>query len=181
MQIVLLNGSPRRKGNTRIALNQIISGIQTNIPSSGFEFVDVANLHLMGCTNCEACKTNGGVCIHEDDSADLMEKIAAGDLIIFGTPVYWWGISAQLKLAIDKFHSRTELFQTQHKRVGLVVIGASSVPDFQYQLICEQFECTCEYRGWEIIFEESISAFAEGEVSENAKVMERLGELWTLL
>jgi len=179
MQIVILNGSPRRNGNTRTALTQIISGIQKNIPSAEFELIDVADLHLMGCTNCDACKTNGGVCIQEDDSAKLIEKIAAGDLIIFGTPVYWWGVSAQLKLAIDKFYSRAELFHTQPKRVGLVVVGASAITDIEYQLISEQFECICDYLGWSIIFDESISAFAEGDVAKNTDVMKRLEKLWT--
>jgi len=181
MQILVLNGSPRMNGNTRTALNRIIFGIKKNMPAVDVNSIDVTKLNMSGCTNCDECKCNGGVCVMQDDSAELMEKVSQADTIIVGTPVYWWGMSSQMKMVIDKFYSKDEQFHTQNKKVGIVVVGASPTDDKQYQLIGDQFRCICEYLGWRMVFDEPISAFAEDDVAANSMELFRLGELWKML
>jgi multimeric flavodoxin WrbA len=63
--------------------------------------------------------------------------------LIFGTPVYWWGISAQLKMLIDKFYSKSKQFAKQNKNRS-VSIGGAVLQDREYGLIKEQFSCICD-------------------------------------
>lgn len=84
--------------------------------------------------------------------------------MIFGTPVYWWGMSAQLKMVVDKFYSQDAQFQTMKKKVGVVAIGANELEDPQYRLIREQFSCIADYLGWELAFSLSYSAYEPGEI-----------------
>ena len=60
-------------------------------------------------------------------------------MILFATPVYWWGMSAQLKLIIDKCYCRE--LQLKNKKVDTIVVGGSPVDSIQYELIDKQFDC----------------------------------------
>ncbi len=64
-------------------------------------------------------------------------------MIIFATPVYWWGISAQLKLIIDKCYCKD--LHLKNKKVGVLVVGADSVDSIRYELIHKQFQCMADY------------------------------------
>ena len=100
--ILIVNGSPRMQGNTRKILKTLENSIQENMQAN-VEFIDICKHPLQGCINCDSCRKNGGKCVHDDDTNLLMEKVLASDVIVFGSPVYWMGITAQLKLFIDKF------------------------------------------------------------------------------
>lgn len=158
-KILFLNGSPRLKGNTRFALKTIESEINTE--KNSIEFLDVTKFEVSGCIACDACKINGGKCFRTDDTNLLVEKICEADTIIFGTPVYWWGVTAQLKALIDKFYSKmhgTEL-TGKKKKVILVSVGEDEVQAEQYKLIASQFKLICDYLGWEFILNKPISAY----------------------
>ena len=62
-----------------------------------------------------------------DESDAVIRKIAEADAVIFGTPVYWWGMSAQLKMVVDKFYSQDSQFKTMKKKIGVVVTGANGL------------------------------------------------------
>ena len=80
------------------------------------------------------------MCIRDrDDTNPTIDKITAADVILFATPVYWWGMSAQLKLIIDKCYCRG--LQLKNKKVGTIVVGGSPVDSIQYELIDKQFDC----------------------------------------
>ena len=181
MNILILNGSPRLKGNTRIALLEIENGIEKNISDKNIEFIDVTTKKLSGCMNCDACKRNAGNCITDDDSAQLVEKVFWADVIIFGTPVYWWGISSQLKMLIDKFYSKSKQLAKQSKKIGVVSIGGAVLEDREYGLIKEQFDCICDYLKWEVVFYKPISAYEAGAVVYNDETIKELSELWKKL
>lgn len=178
MKILIINGSPRLNGNTKTALKHIVNGIDENIKHSGIEILDVVKLKLSGCLNCDSCKKNGGECILPDDSSKIIEKIAAADIIIFGTPVYWWGISSQLKMIIDKFYSKSKQFHEQNKKIGIISVGASEIDDKQYKLISDQFKCICDYLGWDIILDEAISAYDLDDLKQNEEKCKELRSLW---
>lgn len=177
MKILILNGSPRLNGNTRTALNEIAQGIHTNIPDAEVEFIDVTRQKLSGCTNCDSCKKNGGDCVMPDDSAKLIKKIFDSEVVIFGTPVYFWGINAQMKMVIDKMYSRDDQFP-KDKKIGIVAVGEDALENRQYGLIREQFECICNYLGWNIVFSQSISAHKVGDLAGDKAKLQELSVLW---
>ena len=77
-------------------------------------------------------------------------------MILFATPVYWWGMSAQLKLIIDKCYCRG--LQLKNKKVGTIVVGGSPVDSIQYELIDKQFDCMAKYLSWDMLFKTSYCA-----------------------
>lgn len=126
--------------------------------------LDVCIMNLSGCCACDECKRNGGHCIRPDDSDEVIQKIVQADAVIFGTPVYWWGMSSQLKMVVDKFYAQDAEFKTMRKKIGVVEIGANTLEDPQYRLIREQFSCIGEYLGWELSFSLSFSAYEPAEI-----------------
>ena len=139
------------------------------------EFVDVTHLRVGGCLGCETCRKNGGTCVQKDDFPALLEKIRATDCILFGTPVYFWGISAQLKLCIDRLYAGGE--SIRHKKVGMVAVGADDLDGPQYRLISEQFACIAEHLSWQVLFQESVSASAPGEVLGRPDLLEKMRQI----
>ncbi|MDD3154159.1 MAG: flavodoxin family protein [Victivallaceae bacterium] len=165
MKILLINGSPRKQGNTVHALNAIAEGAQKH--GHQLEFVNVCALSLKGCINCDCCKHNGGICVLADDGAAFMEKVSQADCLIFGSPVYWWGVSGQLKLALDKFYSKDEQFHKKHKKLAVVAVGAAELDDPEYRLVADQFRCIADFLGWEFLFAEAISAAAVNDLASD--------------
>lgn len=161
MKTLILNGSPRKDGNTRYALQKLYQ----HLDPDQTEFLDVCSFKLSGCIACDGCKHNGGTCVMPDDSAAIIEKIVQADCIIFGTPVYWWGMSSQLKMVVDKFYSQDGPFKTMKKKIGLVVVGANPTTDPQYELIDRQFSCIAQYLHWDMAFQLNFSAYAPGDLS----------------
>ena len=99
MKVVLVNGSPNEKGCTYTALAEAAcelerAGIET-------EIIHIGKQAIHGCTGCGACRKLGR-CVFDDAVNALAEKIACGDGLIFGSPVYYAGISGQLKCFMDR-------------------------------------------------------------------------------
>ena len=128
MKIVIINGSARR-GNTLTAIDAFIKGASEK---NEIEIIQPDRLHIAPCKGCGVCQCYKG-CIDQDDTNPTIDKITAADVILFATPVYWWGMSAQLKLIIDKCYCRG--LQLKNKKVGTIVVGGSPVDSIQYELI----------------------------------------------
>lgn len=181
MKILMLNGSPRLTGNTRTALNEISEGILSNISGAAVEMIDITKYKLSGCTNCDSCRKNGGRCVLPDDSMEIIEKIYDSDVVIMGTPVYYWGMTAQLKMVVDKLYSKNDQLQQQEKKLGIVAVGEADLDDREYGLISEQFGCICDYLGWELVFSNSVCAFEAGDLAGDGGKLQELSGLWRLL
>ena len=87
MKIVIINGSAR-KGNTLAAINAFIKGASEK---NEIEIIEPDNLNIAPCKGCGVCQCSKG-CVDKDDTNPTIDKIAAADMILFATPVYWWGM-----------------------------------------------------------------------------------------
>lgn len=104
MNILVLNGSPRPNGNTK----KMITVFQEGAISAGHqvEIVDVCDKKINGCIACEYCHTKGnGKCIQKDDMQQVYEALERAEMLVIASPIYYHGISGQLKCAIDRFYS----------------------------------------------------------------------------
>lgn len=102
MKVVGFNGSPRKDGNTSIAIKTVFEelekeGIET-------EMIHIAEKPVYGCTACGVCKKTGdGVCIIDSDILnDCQEKMYKSDGILIGSPVYFGSVTPQTKALIDR-------------------------------------------------------------------------------
>ena len=93
-------GSPRKKGNTHILVSRILDGAQEK--GAVTEILFLNDLHIRECDGCHVC-WKGKRCSKKDDMNRIYPKIINSDIIIFGTPVYWFGPTALMKCFIDRF------------------------------------------------------------------------------
>lgn len=170
MRIVIINGSAR-KGNTLTAINAFTKGAGEK---NEIEVIAPDKLHIAPCKGCGSCECHKG-CIDKDDTNPTIDKIAAADTILFATPVYWWGISAQLKLVIDKCYCRG--LQLKNKKVGVISVGGSPVDSIQYELINKQFDCMANYLAWDMLFQKSYYATGRDDLAKDANAVKELEEL----
>ena len=93
-------GSPRKKGNTHILVSRILDGAKAE--GADTEIVFLNDLDIRECDGCHIC-WKGRQCSKKDDMNVIYPKIIESDIIIFGTPVYWYGPTALMKCFIDRF------------------------------------------------------------------------------
>lgn len=141
-RVVILVGSVRRGGNTEILAKSFADGAGKH---HEVELVSVANHRICPCIGCNSCySSEGNRCIQEDDMTVVYEKLKKADTVIIASPVYFYGISAQLKALVDRLHTpmRSEF---GIKRLGLILVGAATLPELfdpivlQYRMICSFF------------------------------------------
>ena len=99
-RILAVVGSPRRNGNTHILVSKIAEGAiaKADIVDELF----LGDLTIRECDGCHIC-WEGKECNKKDDMSAIYPKIVQSDVIIFGTPVYWYGPTALMKAFIDRF------------------------------------------------------------------------------
>ena len=99
--ILVLKSSPRQNGNSNTLAEQLTAGAQ----EAGAE-VESLMLHEMDIRPCDACDTcqETGVCIVKDDMQKIYPLLKKADAIVIASPIYWFTISAQAKLCIDRWY-----------------------------------------------------------------------------
>ena len=102
MKVLVLQGSPNTDGSTALLAAEFARGAQE--AGHDVEVVDVATLDMEPCTGCVACGY-GGPCALSDDFDGLRGKILDADALVFATPLYYYGMTAQLKAVVDRFCS----------------------------------------------------------------------------
>lgn len=104
MNILVLNGSPRPKGNTR----QMIDAFREGAEAAGHavDVMDVCKMKIGGCLACEYCHTReNGICVQKDDMHIVYGFLKKAEMLVIASPIYYHGISGQLKCVIDRFYS----------------------------------------------------------------------------
>lgn len=141
-KIVILVGSVRKNGNTELLANAFYEGAKQN---NEVEIISVADYEVNPCLGCNSCfQREGNACFQKDDMSIIYKKLSEADILIIASPVYFYGLSAQLKAVIDRLHTPLRnKFAT--KKLGLLLVAAASLPTvfdsikLQYQLILDFF------------------------------------------
>ena len=103
MKIVILNGSPRRGGNTAALAKAFTEGAE----SAGHTVVQlpVGTMNIRGCVACEACRKSGsGKCVQQDEMQSVYPDVADADMIVLASPVYFWSLTGQMQSAISRLY-----------------------------------------------------------------------------
>ena len=117
--IVILQGSPRAKGNTARLADEIAKGAGTKAKVETFF---LQSLNLAPCTACQGCQKPGSKgCVIDDDMGKIYAATQAADAIVFASPIYWFTLSAQLKTVMDRFYAlaKRDGHRFAGKRIGL--------------------------------------------------------------
>jgi len=100
VRVLGIVGSPRKGGNTDSMVKEVLSGAAEG--GAETEKVSLADLRIEPCRACDGCVK--GACLIDDDFASVAVKMRAAEAWVIGTPVYWWGPTAQTKAWIDRWY-----------------------------------------------------------------------------
>ncbi len=137
MNILILSGSPRKDGNTELLAEAFAKGASAQ---HHVEIVFVRDYKVNPCLGCNACFKTNGICAQKDDMTIIYEKMSQADMFVIASPVYFYGISAQLKAVIDRFHN--PIRDSFHiKKMALLLVGAASLPELFDAILTEYSLC----------------------------------------
>ena len=137
MNILIISGSPRKGGNTELLAEAFAKGAAEH---HQVEIVSVRDYKVNPCLGCNACFKTNGICAQKDDMPVIYEKMSQADMLVIASPVYFYGLSAQLKAVIDRFHN--PIRDTFHvKKMALLLVGAASLPELFDAILTEYILC----------------------------------------
>ena len=102
MKIIGINASPRKRANTHTLVEAVLTGAADQ--GAETRLVNLRELKINGCLGCEGCKKHLGQCVQKDDLTLLLQEMATYDAIVMGTPVYWYHVTAQFKMLVDRLY-----------------------------------------------------------------------------
>jgi multimeric flavodoxin WrbA len=134
-------GSPRRNGNTEILVDEVLKAAEENGASA--QKVILSKLDISPCRACDVCRKTGK-CVQQDDMVELFAQIEKSDVLVLGTPVYWWGPTAQFKAFLDRWYSVYDQGIFKEKETVLV-IPLEDTTESTYNPILAMFKAIMEY------------------------------------
>ena len=113
MNIVAFNGSPRKKGNTSLLLNELIRGVRE--AGNQIEEITASEVHIKPCRGCLKCNLLKRCAMKGDEWGELSEKILNANALVFVSPVYFHHLPGPLKNILDRFRSFMHVQITEHE------------------------------------------------------------------
>lgn len=99
-KVLILSSSPRRGGNSDTLCDEFMRGAVES--GNEVEKIFLRDMTIHYCTGCSTCSQHKKPCPQKDDAAAIIEKMLTADVIVLGTPVYFYAMSAQLKTFLDR-------------------------------------------------------------------------------
>jgi multimeric flavodoxin WrbA len=134
VKAIALSGSPRKDGNTDTLLRRCLAGLADR--GAEGELVRLADLDLRPCTGCGGCKRRQDrTCTIKDDGFhEVFERMAAADIIVLGSPVYFGSATAQTKILMDRagYVARSNGNLFSRKVGGPIVVARRAGQNFTY-------------------------------------------------
>ena len=172
-KIEILIGSPRKNGNTYTLAEILDKGLDKSKSTTRISFL--YDYNIKPCNDCRACKKGKMECILLDGMKELYSRIDAADIIVIGTPIYWFGPSAKTKLLLDRlrpYYANKKL--TGKKAVLLLPAGTGEI---DCDLTIEMFKRSFEALGVKLIGSVTSKAYDIGEASKDQTAIASINEL----
>ncbi|MGI6003688.1 MAG: flavodoxin family protein [Lachnospiraceae bacterium] len=146
-KIVILNGSPRKKGNT----SALVSAFREGAESAGNEIAEffLSDMDIHGCKGCFGGHSSRECpCVQKDGMADIYPKVKEADVVVLASPLYYWNVSGQLKTVIDRLFALEEgdgQMLRGHDRAGVLLMAAEG---FGFEDSRDYFDHLMEHLQW---------------------------------
>ena len=144
MKVLVLQASPNLKGSTAILVDEFCRGARE--AGHAVERVDVRKLKISPCTGCVACGYEGP-CVQHDDMDGLRARILSADMLVLATPLYYYGMTAQLKTVIDRFCSANSSITGKRMRSALLTV-AWNADDWTFEALVAHYRTLVRYLHW---------------------------------
>jgi multimeric flavodoxin WrbA len=174
-KVLIAVGSPRKGGNSATLAKQVAAGAEAT--GAQVESLRLQDLDIRPCRACDAChKGEERKCVVEDDMQALYPKLREADVLVIASPVYWFTVSAQTKLFMDRWYAleSPQGNALSGKRVGIVLSYGDSDP-FNSGAVnaLRTFQDAFGYIGAQIVGAVYGSASKAGEIAGNQALMDR--------
>lgn len=192
-KIIIVEASPREDGNSTILAREVAAGAR--FFGTQVETVHIHGMDIGPCTACNACQSSlAADCVIDDDMKAIYSRLRTADAIVYATPIYWFTVSAQIKLFMDRCYALTflgaqpaedgdgqvETFETDlgGKKFG-VVMTYGDVDPFASGAVnaIRTFQDMARYVGSELVGFVYGSAQGPGEVADNTDLMRQAFDL----
>ena len=167
-------GSPRRGGNSELALKEILGeckklGAQINL-------ILLSEKKILSCNGCLTCEESN-ICPLDDDSSEVFNTLIKSDIIIFSTPAYFDNMTGILKNFIDRTNLITN--QLKGKKAAILIVGQAD--EVSWIAAAKTLETYCKIVGIDVIGKAYGKARNIGDISSNQEFKKQLSDLILLL
>lgn len=178
--ILVVIGSPRKKGNSATLAGEVVKAARAE--GAKVETVFLQGLDIKPCTACDSCRRKlRKDCIIDDDMRPLYAKLKAADAIVIASPIYWFTVSAQTKLFMDRWYALggDEGYSAlKGKKFGVVLAYADADPfSSGAGNALRTFQDTFRYLDADLVGTVYGSAWKAGEIRANEAVMKAASDL----
>ncbi|MFC2033303.1 flavodoxin family protein [Chloroflexota bacterium] len=174
-KILVVMGSPRKEGNSAILAHSVIAGAKS--AGADVEGVYLHEMNIKPCDACEACRKNDNrECIIDDHMQELYPKLCEADALVIASPIYYFTISAQTKLFMDRWYSLgvEKDSAINGKQVGIILTYAGSGPFTSGAVnAIRTFQDTFDYLGANLVSIVYGKASEAGEIKAERDLMEK--------
>lgn len=178
-KIVIVLGSPRKTGNSAALAEQVAAGAAAG--GAAAETFYLHGMDIAPCNACDAChRPEGQGCVIADDMQELYPKLRNADALVIASPVYWFTMSAQTKIFMDRCYALESPGGSALKGKKIAILLAYADPDaFSSGAVnaLRAFQDSFHYIGAEIVDMIHGSAGKAGAIRENAELMAKAYEL----
>ncbi|MDE5879329.1 MAG: flavodoxin family protein [Desulfovibrio sp.] len=148
-KILILNGSPRLKGNTAMLCDAFTRGAE----SSGHSVtrIDLQKLDIHGCLGCmKGGKDPASPCVQKDGMEKVYPAYVAADIVVLASPMYYWAFSGQLKTAFDRLFAVAECnadYANPRKDCALLMAAEGDTPD-NWKPVLDYYKALLDFLKW---------------------------------
>lgn len=174
--ILAIYGSPRKDGNSSLLVKNFLLGAEDA------EKVNISHVYLdeeviNGCKACMACRKNETkTCIQKDGMQKVYDSLQNADVIVCGTPLYWWNISSQLKAMIDRMYPYIGTGKLKGKKLFVFVTGITEISNSGYELVEKMLSEVSAYIDMELTCY-CVSADDERHIRNNEEAKKKVYEM----
>jgi multimeric flavodoxin WrbA len=171
MTVIGISGSMRKDGNTALLIRSILercehAGVKT-------EFISLAGKEIKPCLGCEKCKEKDWCVIQNDDWGDIMKKVMDSEVLVIGSPTYYFDVNGHLKNFIDRSYSLYHQRKLAGRKAVAVAVcankgGARTIETLEGFLNTHEFSYLGGVRG---------KGYLAGDVLNDHRAMQRAEEV----
>lgn len=160
--ILILNGSPRKNGNTE----RLAEAFRKGAVSAGHEVTlfSVRNTKVNGCLGCDYCMQHEGQCVQKDGMQEIYDALYRADTVVFASPSYYFGWTSQLKAIVDRFYATGMKPLPITSAAMLVALGGS--PEADAAAAVANYQAVRGYLQWQ----DRGMVFADGVMDKNDSI-----------
>lgn len=146
MKILVITGSAHKHGTTALLAEKFVNGAE----EAGHQAArfDAAFKKIHPCIACERCHMTGAGCVFKDDMEELNLQLLEAEAVIFISPIYYYGLNAQIKTVIDRFYANDGRLHGNKKAALIVTMSDETIESAEGAIT--SFKGMTGYLGWNI-------------------------------